>query len=367
MNKTAAPQNLRVAIALAACAFALPLPAGDGLAEWQLTPAGHFKPSDGRPLPVPSWYIDAAVASRVIARRQAKKNDLVIDYEHQTLNKEENGQPAPAAAWIKELFWVEGKGLHARVQLTARARQEIADGQYKYLSPVFTFDKRSGEVLDIQMAAVTNFPAIDGMDPLVARAAATFGITDLEHPDVNPLLKAILAALGLPDTTPEAEAIAACGALNLQALRDELGLAATATTPEMVAACTSLKAQPKTAAPDPAQFVPVAALQQVQGELAALTAKIGKGEVDRLVEEGIGSGKIIKGEHEKWARSLDVAALTAYLGAAAPIAALTTTQTGGQAPAAGVDEHGLTEAERAVCTATGVSFRDFAANRPKQA
>ena len=46
---------------------------------------------------VPSWRINAAIASAVMERFNGPR---VIDYEHQTLHKEANGQPAPAAGWI---------------------------------------------------------------------------------------------------------------------------------------------------------------------------------------------------------------------------------------------------------------------------
>lgn len=46
---------------------------------------------------VPVWHIDQAVAARVMERFNARRNPPVVDYEHQTLHKETNGQPAPAA------------------------------------------------------------------------------------------------------------------------------------------------------------------------------------------------------------------------------------------------------------------------------
>lgn len=46
---------------------------------------------------VPAWRINQAIATRVIERFNARANPAVVDYEHQTLHKETNGQPAPAA------------------------------------------------------------------------------------------------------------------------------------------------------------------------------------------------------------------------------------------------------------------------------
>ncbi len=330
------------AIALAACAFAL-APGADTTIEMQLTPAGDFRPSDGRSIPVAHWHIDQAVAGEVIARFAARKNPAVVDYEHQTLHKETNGQPAPAAAWIRGLVWHEGRGLFGTVELTARARQAINDLEYLYVSPVFTYDRRTGDVLDIQMAAITNNPAIDGMEPLALRAAATFGI-HIEEPPMNKLLLAVCTALALSATeTTEDQAIAALAAHvkadPLGDIRKALGVDATA---DAVAACTALraKAEAAPAEPDPAKFVGIAAFDEVKNQLAALTTKQQADQVDALVESGLADGRLVKPQ-EQWARDLgksDIAALTKYLDTAQPIAALTNSQTRGRAPQAPADD-----------------------------
>ncbi len=79
----------------------------------QFFPAGEFRSGDTRPEEVPAWRIDAASAAAVIQRFNDRQKPLVIDYEHQTLNKEKNGQPAPAAGWPRSLEWVEGEGCSA--------------------------------------------------------------------------------------------------------------------------------------------------------------------------------------------------------------------------------------------------------------
>ncbi len=165
-----------VGVSLAACAFKLPtLAVGSRVASMQLTPAGAFLPSDGRKMDVPHWRVDAAIAARVIATFKQRANPPVVDYEHQTLNKEKNGQPAPAAGWITDIQWREGSGLWADVELTERAADLVRADEYRYVSPVFRFDAKTGDVLSVEMAAITNNPAIDGMEPLALRAAATFG------------------------------------------------------------------------------------------------------------------------------------------------------------------------------------------------
>jgi len=367
--------SARLGLALVACATALPLPAdGSLLIQLQVMPAGAFRPQDGREMPVDAWRIDAEAAAQVIERWRQRRTPLVIDYEHQTLHKETNGQPAPAAAWIRDLAWRED-GLWATVELTAQARDQIRSRQYLYFSPVFTFERGTGRVRELLMGALTNTPAIDGMAPLsddqVARAAASLGahFDDLTETRVTPLLKALLARLSLPDTTTEEQAIAAlnalppAGAADLAPVRAALGLPADAGVDAVVAAATAARK------PDPAQYVPVAALTQVQTELAALSAKLREGELEQVMATALADGLVLPGEQEAWARDLgrtDLAALTRYLKTVKPIAALTRTQTDGKAPGAGAgaggdDAHGLTADELAVCAQMGLTPKAFAA------
>mgnify|MGYP001374715209 CR=1 FL=1 len=384
-------------VALAACAFALPPPGAGNVIEIQLTPAGEFQPSDGRKMKVPAWRIDAGIAARAIAATNARKTRPVVDYEHQTLLKEENGQPAPAAGFITNLAWREGQGLFATVELTERATQYVRDGEYRYVSPVFTYHPRTGDVLDIRMAALTNTPAIDGMEPLALRAAASFGLTLEEDAPMNKLLTAIVAALALDATATEDQAIAALNAAKTKLdgydgflgklglgkdakpeeavvalsarldesarLRAALGIESGATLDAAVAACTALKTKADTTGtPDPAKYVSVDAFESVKTELAALTAKHRDAEVAGLVDAGLGDGRLLAAQKD-WAIELgkkDVAALTAYLESAQPIAALRGTQTRGAPPANTPNEQGLSADELAVCNATGIDPKDFA-------
>lgn len=134
----------------------------DGRVLLQVTPAQDFTPADGRALEVPAWRINSTIAARVIAAFSSEQ-PAVIDYEHQTLHKEKNGQPAPAAGWMHALRWIEGKGLHALAELTERAKEQIKAGEYRYFSPVIQYSTRTGEVTRLLMGALTNNPAIHGM------------------------------------------------------------------------------------------------------------------------------------------------------------------------------------------------------------
>ena len=363
-------KRLPLAVALAACSYSLGAPAADNTIWLQVTPAGHFKPADGREIQVPSWHIDQAVATKVIERFHSTKNKRVVDYEHQTLRKEEHGQPAPAAGWYTDLQWREGEGLFARVQLTARAAQYIAEGEYQYFSPVFLYHPTTGDVLDVQMGALTNAPAIDGMQELSLRAAASFGCFD-DSPEENPvnqLLLALIAALGLAENTTEEQAVAALSAHTTN-LRKLLGLDDKAGGEAMLAACTGLKAK-ATATPDPAQFVPLSVAEGLKADIAALTARLGERDdkdLDSQITAALEDGRLPK-PMEEWARDLgksNRAALTAYLDKAKPIAALSRSQTGGEAPVAD-EKTGLTQDELAVCSRMNLTAEQFKAAKAEE-
>lgn len=153
-------------------------------AALRILPSGVFRTNDGRPASLPGWRLDGAIAKRVIASRPAQAGPYLIDYEHQTLNKEKNGQPAPAAGWAASLTWREGVGLMFEgIEWTAAARQKIGAKEYRYVSPVFRFDELTGEVKSVVHAAITNDPAIYGLADLsVAAASARFAATTTATP-----------------------------------------------------------------------------------------------------------------------------------------------------------------------------------------
>lgn len=360
---------LNSAIALVACSYAIaPLGADTNEIILQLTPAGNFLPADGRKLDVPSWRIDAAVATQVIDRFNARNQPVVIDYEHQTLHKEENGQPAPAAAWMRELIWREGDGLYARVELTSAAKKAIAEKEYLYFSPVFSYNKYTGDVTAIEMGALTNTPALHGMSALEVRAAATFNrSTQTEDAPMNKLLLAIIAGLSLAQTATEDEAAAALSAHfakdPLKPLREVLGTDANADETVLVAACSKLKSTN----PDPANYAPVSVMTDLKNQVAVLSEKLNArdaADVSTAIDAALEDGRLLPAQKE-WAEGLgktNVAALTSFLATAQPIAALSASQTQGKPPVVN-SETGLTDDELAVCTNMGISPEDFKKNK----
>ncbi len=317
----------------------------------QLLPAGYFKAVDGRPFDVPNgqWYIDQAIAERLIAAAKAAANDLVIDYEHQTLNADINGQPAPAAGWFKEIEWREstqttedflsaegslsagGSGLWIKPQWTQRARDFINNGEYRYLSAVFPYDKNTGEPLALHSAALVNRPGIDGLAIAALRAkdlATTDSLSNnaLEDTPMNETLRKMLAKLGI-EVSADAELTDAQSTAALSAL-DLLATNAGKTT-ELESSLASLKAS-SNAAVDLSQYVPAATYNALVTEVASLKADDAKNSAKQLIASGKANGKVLAAEEDylnNFAEQQGVAALKSMLEGRPNIAALSSTQT----------------------------------------
>ncbi len=299
----------------------------------QLLPAGEFAARDGRPGPGKTWKLTDAQGEALAAavNKVAALTPIVIDYEHQTLTAAEKGHKAPAAGWINHVEWLTGKGLFGdQVDWTAAAKAHIEADEYRFISPVITYDA-AGNVTGFQLAALTNHPGLLGMEPAMAAALSAFaGSTHPEQESTVTLLAALIAGLGLKADATEADAITAVAALKAQvaappvvptALASSLKLAAGA---DMTAACTAVAALVATEA---SATTTIAALQ---GEIATLRAKGAGDEVATAVDKALADGKLLPAQKD-WALSLgrkDMAALTGFI-ATAPKLAPGATQTQG--------------------------------------
>lgn len=178
--------------------------------EFRILPAGVFRAADGRPANLDGWKIDAQIGAK-LAALAATGDDLVIDYEHQSLLTKTNGQPAPAAGWFKTLQWREGEGLFAvNVRWTDKAKAMIAAKEYRFVSPVFVFDGNTGEVQRIVGMGLTNTPALSRLTDLgalavnsIASAGRAPATKDSQHAIDS--FNAVFGKVGVfhPDTSAE--------------------------------------------------------------------------------------------------------------------------------------------------------------------
>ncbi|MGM3162396.1 phage protease [Dickeya undicola] len=348
----------------------------------QLFPAGEFRARDGRPTECAAWIMTAEVAQALIAAADAQQTPYVIDFEHQTLRAAKNGLPAPAAGWFKTLEWREGDGLFAvDVIWTDSAATMIAEGAYRFISPVFSFDK-SGRVLQLLHAALTNTPAVDGMDEVMLAAASLLAATSSTQEDtMEELLERLRWMLNLP-ITATAEDITA----ELNKLIDQL---ASATAGTAAASFQTLSATPfnlierltvdaasvaaltaQVANPDPARWVSVDVMQQSVTEALATAnnnvAALAQQQCTELITAALSDGRLLPAQ-KSWAESLAKSSpdsLKTFLEKAPKIAALTATQTGGQPPAGAPKKEPAAQNDEvidpAICSLMGVDPADVA-------
>lgn len=357
-------------VAINACSFTL---SAATAGEIQLFPGVPFRANDGRPENLSAWVINAAVAQTLIAQFAKRANPMVLDYEHQTYLSADNGQPAMAAGWIDALRWVEpaegvAGGLFAAVRWTERAASHIAAEEYKFISPVFTHDPKTGAVLRLLNAALTNNPAIDDMQAVSARLTANLLTTERTIMEMDELLENLRYWLNLPALSTPEEVVAELNKAIALIKADAGEAAAVAATAGGVAGLLVQRRNElvlaRAAKPNPAEYVPVATFDAVKSELVTLRATQLEGEVEGVLQAALTANRIQPHEVE-WLRSVgkqDIALLKQRVATAPVLAALTGTQTGGVAPAGNAPD-ALSDAELAMCRSMGISATDFKKTR----
>jgi phage I-like protein len=274
-------------------------PAGKAEPEWiELVPAGKFSGRDGRG----PYYLEHP--EEVIKATQALQLDagLPIDYDHATDLAAPQGQPAPAAGWIKELVARDG-GLWGRVEWTEHGAAAIATREYRYVSPVFEHDG-GGVVMRVLRAALTNNPN------LYLKAIASCVAAHASEPRQE--------SSGTDTREDEAEGQFAAA---LETLREALRLEASAMPVEIVAAAlrlaerhsdvmnpndkeatadSTVEERARGTEPDRAHYVAIEHFQKTARELTQLRAQRLREKGELAVEAAMRAGKIVPAQRE-WA------------------------------------------------------------------
>lgn len=347
-------------------------------------PANHFlifpegdavKAKDGRPFDAPAWVMKKDNGMALAASLNQSAKDLVIDYEHQTILSKENGQPAPAAGWLKagSFLYVDGVGLCSNnYEFTAKAKDYIDNGEYRFKSPVVLYNK-AGVVLGLHSVAITNDPALsilDELKPALLTATITIPETQQQENSMNPLLALILASLGLPETTTEADAIAA---LNQQfvtikdkatakgMILDDGKILASLTTE--IDKVDEKFATAQAQEPDPSKYVPIEVVTALNEKIAELQGNQ-KDPAEALVAEALSNGQLLPAQ-ESWAMlyaQKDLQGFKDYLSRQPKIAALTQSQTAGKPVSTAPTTVALTADVKLVAAQLGVDAKDLASS-----
>jgi phage I-like protein len=287
-------------------------------------PDGAFHADDGRPASITGgelrdWLIDADIAADLIARFEARGKHILYDYEHNS-----RWGDSRAAGWIDKLEYVAGKGLYAHVEWTPKAADAIAKKEYRYSSPFFSFDPKTGAVKKLISVALTNNPALGDLGGV---GLTHDDDTDFSTPEGTDMDPKEVAALTVERDGLKAEVAA------LTTERDGLKTQLAALTKER----DDLNAKVEAAEKDKAD--------------AALKADNEKR--DQLLKAALDKG-VIPPAQKAFAEKLSLAALTEFLEPLTELALLT--RQAGDREEGG---HGLTAEEQAMCTRLGVKPEDY--------
>ncbi|HHF6561437.1 TPA: phage protease [Haemophilus influenzae] len=324
----------------------------------QLLPYGKFRAADGRPTDVEAWYVTDTNGADVVALANNQRNPLPIDYEHQIIHSLKNGKEAPSAGWM-EYFYFTPQGIFADVRWTDKAADYIKNGEYRYISAVFAYDTE-GYVRKIFHAALTNTPALDGMEE--AMVAASVNLLQEDNPMDKKLLAALCALFALKADASEAditEKVTALSAAKGDSAVDVLDVYAKLAEKEQSVAALSTQV----GNPDPAKFVPVEQVAALQADFNALKTSVEADKKEALIKAALSQGKLAPALKD-WAQSLSVEALSAYLEKAPAMAALS-----GEPQAKGDPEQkvvALSAAEQAAARALGMTEAEFMAEHKEQ-
>lgn len=341
--------------------------------RWDGHPKGGFE--------VTRAHLDEMVANNT----RYSGGRLLFDYEHQTLRAQENGQPAYASGWGRELRIVEtesGHALEARVEWTSRADTAIRAQEYAYLSPVYFWagrDKRTNAPIGavLHSVALTNNPFLTDL-PAVA---ATDPLPETPMSAPSSLLPLLAGLLALSASATEDQVVERVRDLSTEgaALRTRLGLALTATQTEVEAKLVELSEQarvgavalthlPEGTTPDKAVTLLPPALGHA-GYVAlsdheAVKADLDKLKAERLVERAEAAGKITQAQRnwlEGWALS-DLTKAAAWVEVAPKTFPGAAQQRAGKVATPSAS-HALTDDERKTCAQLGVSEEDYLKQR----
>lgn len=299
-----------------------------------ILPDGVFRSDDGRPASLTNgtltdWLVDAEVGADLISQLEASGKPILYDYEHNSLWGDSR-----AAGWITKLVYVVGRGLFGCCEWVPDAAEEIAKKVYRYSSPCFLFDVKTGRPTKLLSVALTNNPALGDL-----------GAVDLVR-------RAVLSSI--PAGALANLYLTAAGRLPGNSTGDDM------LTPEQIAALTkerdTLQTTVATLTTERDSALAQVAALKAEKEQAAAQAEAD--EKARLIEAALSgeAPKLVPAQKE-WAEKQPLASLKEYLDAAAPIALSRQSDTATN----GTD--GLTEAELAACSKMGVTPEQFLAAR----
>ena len=345
MKTASATPNIQGAGTIATPIQRIALNEAGSAPEWiELIPAGFdVQGRDGR-----AWINPDPEG--VVAATSARSLPLPLDWEHATETRAPQGLDAPAAGWIEEVAVRDGGSIWGRVDWTLRGRAMVEGKppEYRFVSPVFTFDATTGVIRRLVSVGLTNTPNL--LLTALNRHSGDEGTDQLnrEPPETPLSIATQLAAV--------------------------LGLAATATDAEIVSAVTEAKAANR-AGPDLKSYAPRADLDAAVNRASAAEAKLAEREatdhakdIEAAISGAMDAGKVIPASAETYrAMCREQGGLDRFkaLVPTLPVIAGAAESRAANRADTKSDGPNLTDEERAVCRALGQDEATFAANKQK--
>lgn len=309
--------------------------------EWiELIPAGFdVQGRDGR-----AWINPDPEG--VVAATTARSLPLPLDWEHATETRAPQGLDAPAAGWIEEVAQREGGSIWGRVDWTLRGRAMVEAKEYRFVSPVFAYDKVTGVIRRLISVGLTNTPNL--LLTALNRHSDDEGTDQPNREQEQPLSIA-------------------------QRLAPVLGLAANATDDQIVSAVTEAKAANRSV--DLSSYAPRAdldaAVNRANAAEAALKAKTDEDHaraIDAALAAAQDAGKIIPASVDDY-RAMCTAEggldrFNNLVKTMPVIAGAAESRASNKAENADTGS-GLTDEERAVCRALGQDEATFKSTQKK--
>lgn len=268
-----------------------------GVPTWiPLVPVGSFAGRDGRG----PYHTDEAAIRAAFA---AWGMPLMGDYEHQSLNAPDNGQPAPSCGSVAVLEIRDGM-LGGTVSWTGKAATMIAAREYLYISPVFDY-LPDGTVIRLTGWTLTNNPNL--YLPAIARRDGSISTQEkhtMDQERAARVLGWLINELNLPATASADDVISHVTIIRdslkstqvaMTQVRAALGLADDADATALVSA-----AQSRAGNPDPARFVAMADFKNVSMALHTLQTKQTEAAATAAVSAAMTACKVTPGMKD-WA------------------------------------------------------------------
>lgn len=335
---------------------------GDKPPAWiQLTPVsqGTFTAVDGRKFTLDNaqGVVDTTLADGLMR----------VDLNHGTQLAAKGGHAAPAVAWIDTIALhgpAKEAGLWGHVDnWTPAGAKAVTDKEYRFVSPELEYVKKTGQIVKIKGAGLTNDPAL---------LMTGLFHNNQETTTLDP--KKIRAALGLPETASDNDvmqaieklgagntAMSACAKQIAQAAGLDVANFTVLDEKVTTALCTKLKTS--TAAGDATEVATLSAkVAELSERVLTLTTANTTKTAAEAVDAAIKGGKITPAQRgdalELCTRDPD---RFAKFVANAP-----TVLASGRIAPAGSPEEGLDMADLALCAAMNIDPKDFKATRKAQ-